>query len=274
MNFFIAVFFVSLGVKMNPGAAIQNLSLVAGLSIFILIGKFLFVFAFSLVAKHGRETGFLTATVLCQVSEFSFICAAIGSAQGLIDEATVSIVGAVGLVTISISALIIQSNRTLAAVCERQNLLDRFPSKPHENVKPHQRRKGHIIVVGMNSLGRVIAQRLIKRGEPVVAIDTDPGKLKGLSCDCLLGDASYVSVLDDADFKSAKLLVSAVQIENVNDQLAFRCRAAGLPSAIHAIDLSVMDNLLEMDATFLMLPKVDGVKLQNKILREKGYLDG
>ena len=38
------------------------------------------------------------------------------------------------------------------------------------------------------------------------------------------------------------------------------------------IDLSVVDNLLDMDVTYLMIPKVDGVKLQNRELERRGLL--
>ena len=46
-----------------------------------------------------------------------------------------------------------------------------------------------------------------------------------------------------------------------------------IPCSIHAIDLSMVDSLLEMDPTYLMLPKVDGIKLQTRKLKELGFLE-
>ena len=81
-----------------------------------------------------------------------------------------------------------------------------------------------------------------------------------------------LSVLEDADLATAKLLVSALQIEATNDLLAYRGRSYGVPSSIHVVDLSVTDNLLEMDVKYLIVSKVDGIKLQNQELRRQGFL--
>jgi Trk K+ transport system NAD-binding subunit len=131
---------------------------------------------------------------------------------------------------------------------------------------------GHVIVVGMNTLGREIVQRLHERGETVLAVDTDPRKLAGLASHTLLGSVEYLSVLQQVGLDRAKLLVSALQIEDANDLLAYRCQLAGVPSAIHVVDMSVVDNLLELGANYLMISKVDGVKAQSRTLREIGIL--
>jgi hypothetical protein len=68
------------------------------------------------------------------------------------------------------------------------------------------------------------------------------------------------------------LLVSALRIEDANDLLAYRCQVANVPCAIHVIDLSVVDNLLDLGADYLMIPKVDGVKEQVKLLRKMGVI--
>jgi hypothetical protein len=97
-------------------------------------------------------------------------------------------------------------------------------------------------------------------------------KLEGLPGETLLGSAEYLSVLQEAGFERAKLVVSALRIEDANDLLAYRCQSAGVRCAVHVVDISVVDNLLELDAAYLMIPKVDGVKLQLKVLREMEVL--
>jgi Trk K+ transport system NAD-binding subunit len=124
----------------------------------------------------------------------------------------------------------------------------------------------------MNTLGREIVTRLHARGEQVLALDTDPQKLEGLPCETMLGDVEYFSVLEEAELPHARLLVSALRIEPTNDLLAYRCKQAGVPCSIQVVDLSVTDNLLEMDVKYLMIPKVDGIKLQNRELKERGLL--
>ena len=46
-----------------------------------------------------------------------------------------------------------------------------------------------------------------------------------------------------------------------------------MPCSIHAVDLSAVDNLLDMDVKHLIVPKADGVKLQNRELSSMGFLE-
>ncbi|MGA0846473.1 MAG: NAD-binding protein, partial [Luteolibacter sp.] len=115
-------------------------------------------------------------------------------------------------------------------------------------------------------------RKLHAKGEVVRAVDVDPAKLRGLPGHKLLGSVEYLSVLRRAGLDRARLLVSALQIENTNELLAYRCQAAGIPSAVHVVDMSVADALLDLGVDYLMVPKVDGVKAQLEKLREMEVL--
>jgi Kef-type K+ transport system membrane component KefB len=279
MNLFIAVFFVSLGVQMDASGAAAYWWPTLVLALFVLIGNpFIFLVIITRMGYTAR-TSFLTSVTVAQISEFSFIFAGMGLASGLIGTEIMSIVALVGVVTIAVSAYMILYNHGLYRYFERFGL-DRWrifktAGKAEETAREeaHEIAEGHIIVVGMNTLGRDLVRRLCKRGERVIAIDTDPSKLERLPCETLLGSVEYLSVLEEAGFSRARLLISALRIEDVNDILAFRCQSAGVPSAIHVIDLSVVDNLLELGADYLMIPKVDGVKAQVTKLKEMGLIE-
>jgi Kef-type K+ transport system membrane component KefB len=279
MNLFIAVFFVSLGVQMDASGAAAYWWPTLVLALFVLIGNpFIFLVIITRMGYTAR-TSFLTSVTVAQISEFSFIFAGMGLASGLIGTEIMSIVALVGVVTIAVSAYMILYNQGLYRYFERFGL-DRWrifktAGKAEETAREeaHEIAEGHIIVVGMNTLGRDLVRRLCKRGERVIAIDTDPSKLERLPCETLLGSVEYLSVLEEAGFSRARLLISALRIEDVNDILAFRCQSAGVPSAIHVIDLSVVDNLLELGADYLMIPKVDGVKAQVTKLKEMGLIE-
>jgi Trk K+ transport system NAD-binding subunit len=169
-------------------------------------------------------------------------------------------------------------NRPLLEWCDKSGILDWRVFAPGRRAKTPGRSahglslSGHVIVVGMNTLGRRIARGLHERGETVLAVDTDPAKLRDLPVHTLTGSVEYLSVLKDAGIDRARLLVSALRIEETNDLLAYRCQSAGIPSAVHVVDLSVVDNLLDLGTDYMMIPKVDGVKAQLKILREMKIL--
>ncbi len=273
MNFFVAVFFVSLGLAMKPGSAGSEWMAITALSLFVLIGNpFIFLLIISRMG-YGERTSFLTSVTVAQISEFSFVFVAMGVTAGLVSERILSITAMVGIVTIAMSSYLILYNRQLYEWCRRVGMLRMFrAASESETNGGRPGRKGHVIVVGMNTLGRKIVHELDRRGESVLAVDTDAAKLQGMPGDQLLGSTEYLDVLLDAGLPDAKLLVSALRIEEANDLLAYRCKQYGIPCSLHAVDLSVIDNLLDLDVSYLMLPKVDGVKLQVRHLKNEGIL--
>jgi len=105
----------------------------------------------------------------------------------------------------------------------------------------------------------------------VLAIDTDPKKLEGLGdADILIGNVEYQSVVEEVGLREARLVVSALQIEDTNHLLAYRCRSAKVPCAIHAFDLSVVNDLLDLDTSYLMMPAADGILQQRQLMQQEG----
>ncbi|MEX1119190.1 MAG: cation:proton antiporter [Terrimicrobiaceae bacterium] len=272
MNFFVAVFFVSLGLKMMPGDFVSQWIPVVTLSLFVLLGNPVIFMAIIARFGYGEKTSFLTSVTVAQISEFSFIFVALGASAGLVGPSVITITGLVGIITIAGSAYLILYNKPLYEMAKTSGILKIFRASQKEEDEGNAGLENHIIVVGMNTLGRKLATTLHEQGELVVAVDTDPRKLRRLACKTHLGNVEFRDVLEELGLPRAKLLVSALQIEEANDLLAYRCQVRGIPSAILAIDLSVVDNLLELGVAYLMLPKVDGVKLQNKLLLEKGII--
>lgn len=277
MNFCIAVFFVSLGVKMEVGAAVAEWPTVLVLSLFVLLGNpaiFLWIIA---RMGYGLRTAFFTSVTVAQISEFSFIVVALGVSSGLVGASVMSLTALVGLVTITVSAYMIRFSAPLLEWVRRLRLHQPFvprrlwQDQESEEEAPHGL-AGHLIVVGMNSLGRRLARALAGAGHAVVAVDTDPDKLTGLPCRTVLGNVGYPAVLDHLGLRRARLLVSALRIDATNDLLAHRCREAGIPCAVHVHDVREMDHLLESGTDYLMISKVDGVKQLNRQLREMGFL--
>lgn len=280
MNFCIAVFFVSLGVKMEVGDAMKEWPTVTVLSLFVLIGNpAIFIW---IIARMGYQvrTSFFAGVTVAQISEFSFIVVALGVSSGMVGESVMSQTALIGLVTITLSAYMIRFSEPLYRFATRHGLLRPFlprgsagkPDDPGPEDGGAHALSDHIIVVGMNTLGRQLAERLSAGGREVVAVDTDPKKLEGLPCRTVIGNASHRAVLEHLGLRRARLLVSALRIDASNDLLAFRCREAGVPCAIHVHDQREMDQLLEIGTDYLMISKVDGVKRLTTQLKELGHM--
>ena len=271
MTFFIAVFLVTLGIKMELSSFAAIWPTALGLSAFVLLIKPLIVFSILARMRFSEYTAFQTAIATGQVSEFAFILLALGATTGLIGADIVALGGLVGITTIALSSYLIIHSEALYAAIARTGILKLLRAKQEPDSEILRHRKDHIIVVGMNALGREIVKQLTLRDERVLAIDTDPKKLEGLGdADILIGNVEYQSVVEEVGLREARLVVSALQIEDTNHLLAYRCRSASVPCAIHAFDLSVVNDLLDLDVTYLMMPAADGILQQRQLMQQEG----
>jgi len=271
MTFFIAVFLVTLGIKMELSSFAAIWPTALGLSAFVLLIKPIIVFSILARMRFSEYTAFQTAIATGQVSEFAFILLALGATTGLIEADIVALGGLVGITTIALSSYLIIHSEALYAAIAHTGILKLLRAKQEPDSEILRHRKDHIIVVGMNALGREIVKQLTLRNERVLAIDTDPKKLEGLGdADILIGNVEYQSVVEEVGLREARLVVSALQIEDTNHLLAYRCRSASVPCAIHAFDLSVVNDLLDLDTTYLMMPAADGILQQRQLMQQQG----
>ena len=274
MNLFVMVFFISLGVHMELAAAREHAPAAAVLSLFVLIGNPLIFLVIIGRMGYTTRTAFMTSVTVAQISEFSFVFAALGLSAGFIDESVLSLIGIVGLVTIAASVYMIMYNEALYERLSRYRLLWFIAGGDRHNEPPEPEEpaavQDHVVIIGMNALGTRLVRKLVAGGEHVVAVDTDARKLEGLPCTTVLGNVDHLEVLEEAGFSRAKLLVSALQIEDTNALLAFRGASAGVPTSIHAFDQAVVHDLMESGATHLLESKNAGVRRLISLLRESG----
>jgi hypothetical protein len=214
----------------------------------------------------------MAALTLGQISEFSLIIAALAFSTGLIDDTLLSVIGLVGLVTIGTSAAMIQVSDRIHSRLRGSWLLRLSGASLQPEPPSAAPPTGHIIIVGMNSLGRQLVRSFSELGEWVLAIDIDADKLRDLPCASLQGSTEYPAVLEEANLAEARLLVSALQIEDANNLLAWRAREAGVPCSIHAFDPALADELRANGATHLMVSKYDGIRQVAAALRNAGVI--
>jgi len=278
VDFFLAVFFVSLGASMDPAAAVELWVSVLVLVTLVLIAKPIILLVVLPRLGFGERTATMAGLTLGQTSEFSFVLAGLAAGAGLVGPEAVALVGAVGLGTMGVSSALILSSGRIHEALHRLGTLRIFRA-PVEGPRDggtgghHDAADGlddHVVVVGMNTLGRGIVEALHERGTPTVAIDTDPDKLRGVPGVTLMGTADDDAVLASAGLRRARLVVSALQIEDANNLLAWRCREMGVPSAIHAFDRSVVAELRRNGASHLIESKTSGTRGLGEALARRG----
>jgi Kef-type K+ transport system membrane component KefB len=278
VDFFLAVFFVSLGASMDPAAAFALWPQALALTALVLLAKPIILWAVLPRLGFGERTSTLAGITLGQTSEFSFILAGLGASAGLVGPEIVALVGAVGLGTMGVSSGLILGSDRVRTVLRRIGVPRLFGTPEHGardaggdgHHDPVADLDDHVVVVGMNTLGRRIVEALHQRGVPTVAIDTDPEKMRAIPGHTLMGTADDGAFLETAGVPRARLVVSTLHIEGTNNLLAWRCRELGVPTAIHAFDRSVVEELRRNGASHLIESKTSGTRRIGEALSRRG----
>jgi CPA2 family monovalent cation:H+ antiporter-2 len=103
---FAVLFFVSMGMLLDPGQIVPNAKLIAVSVALILVVKPVATFAVALLLRSGVATAVTVAVALAQIGEFSFILAAQGRRLGVLPEQATQTLVAASIVSITLNPLL------------------------------------------------------------------------------------------------------------------------------------------------------------------------
>ena len=127
-DMFAAIFFVSVGMIIDPAALTEHWKAVLALTLAVIVGKVLAVTVGSFLAGHGRRTAMKAGMSLAQIGEFSFIIASVGVASGVVRSWLYPVaIGVSAITTLTTPLLIKLSNRAAASI-------DRWLPEPIQTV--------------------------------------------------------------------------------------------------------------------------------------------
>jgi len=255
-DFFILVFFVILGssiVFTNVGAVILP---VIVFSLFVLIGNPLIVLVVMGILGYRKRTSFLTGVTIAQISEFSFVLAALGMRLGHISGEVVALVTAVGVVTITASTyMIVYSDAIFRRMYTFLSFFERTTHTPEDDVV-HTADKP-IVLIGCHRTGASIAFSLPK--EDVLVVDFDPEVIQDVKrhgFDYVFGDITDPEVFDRAGLAQARLVIStSPHVEDNLALLAYLDRCEAKPKVVvRAEDERDARVLYKAGADYVLLP--------------------
>ena len=193
-------FFIELGASLTFADALGQLWPAIVLSVFVLVGKPLIVFAIMGWMGYRSITSFRTGVALAQISEFSLILIALGYSLGQVDSAVLSLVTLVAVFTITVSSyLILYTDKLFPLMQGFIHLFERGKASAVD--EESQSLSFDAIVIGSGRFGTEVISGLISSGSSVLAVDLDPDALaraRELGAETLFGDVG------DPDF--AKML--------------------------------------------------------------------
>lgn len=108
-DFFGAVFFVSVGMMVNPSMFVQYATPILAITVLVIIGKVIFSTFGLLLSGKPLETAVICGFSLAQVGEFAFIIASVGMNVGVLSPQVYPIIVAVSVLTTFTTPLMIKS---------------------------------------------------------------------------------------------------------------------------------------------------------------------
>ena len=211
---FNSLFFVSIGMLMDPRVALEHPFLLVGMVGAVVIGKFVTGALAVLVTGAALRSAVLAGVALAQVGEFSFILAQEGLMAGILDHDAYNVFLVVSVFTMIITPFLMQWAPKIARRAEAiQRLNQWLPGRSSLRVDtPPLKSRDHVIVVGYGLNGRNLAQVLQDFEIPYIVLDIRGEVVQqaiGTGVPIQYGDATNPTVLHQARIQHAKALVVA-----------------------------------------------------------------
>lgn len=221
---FAVIFFVSVGMLVDPAFIIREPFMVLGALGIILIAKPLAALLFVALLGHSVRTGLTVAVGLAQIGEFSFILSDLARRFGLLPDAGHHVLVTAAILSITINPLLFRAvpgmERWLRTRPRLWRLLNRRAERNMANNagtldlnQPQPARRPHAIIAGYGPAGRSVQQVLLDSGVPTVVVDLNMetiSQLRSAGQSAIFGDASNQSILEQAGVANASHLVVTV----------------------------------------------------------------
>ena len=206
------LFFVSVGMLVNPFFVVENLVLVLLTLALIVVAKGLLVAAITWFFRRSAHMALLTGVTLAQSAEFSFLLARLGEDLGAVSATVFSLMMAGTAASIVVSPSLHRIADPAARWLERrlpESPLAHLPAAADLDCRPRR----HAVICGFGRVGRVVGVALRRRGFSFVVIEQDQRlvrRLREQGVPALLGHADNPVLLERANVAQARVLVVAI----------------------------------------------------------------
>ncbi len=205
---FVALFFVTIGMLVEPRALFANLPLLSVFLALIIVAK---LGVWTLVVRlfrYSLSTAVTVAAGLTQIGEFSFILVQAARGAGLVGAGVYNATLAASLITILLNSLLLRGIPPLIA--RFQNAARRPQAL---SLAQAARLRDHVILCGFGRVGGFIGAALDNFGIRYTVIDTDPdvhSAARSRGIPSLFGDPARPHILETAGAAAASLVIITI----------------------------------------------------------------
>lgn len=277
-DFFAVLFFVSVGMLVDPTVVLANFGKIILLTLLIVVGKSILTLALGFVLPGPARTFIVVAAGLSQIGEFSFIIGASGISLGLITQEQYGLILAAAVLSIVANPLMFRAipamERWLQRVPALWRRLDRggpLPPPPQEGMS------GHVVIVGYGRVGRHIGRVLRQLELPYLVVERELASADEMTrsgLPTLLGDAANSEILTHAGLTEAKALVVTVPDQTAAELIVAGARdiCPDTPIIVRASVEERLPQLIDLGANHAIHPELEGgLEIVRHVLLALGY---
>ena len=203
---FVAMFFVTVGMLVDPSSVAANLPLLGVMLAMIVVGKALIWTAVVRLFGQPLGTSVLVGLGLTQIGEFSFILVQVARDAGLVGDDVYNVTLAASLITILLNGLLVRHapDRLEALRLGRARL---------EPTEPSADAIDAVVLCGFGRVGSEIGEALETFDIPYSVVERNPeicAQLRARGIRCVYGDAAHREILARAGVERAPLVIVAL----------------------------------------------------------------
>lgn len=234
---FMSLFFISVGMLLDPAILVRYPLLIASLVLTILLVKALVATGAAMALGVPMRIAIIAALSLAQIGEFSFVLSQTGVKAGLLTPELYQIFLAASIATMGLTPVCLKFASPLAdrIVAWLPHKLTRGRGVLAHHEKPVAL-NDHVIIVGYGVNGKNLARVLKSVQIQHIVIETNPFTVKKegkKGQQIMFGDASKLEVLEHAQISKARGMVVAISDAAASRRVASLARQ--LNPALHII---------------------------------------
>jgi len=258
----LGLFFITIGMKLDWRAVLDQWLLVLCLTIFPVLAKFFLVTALARLMGSTTGVALRTGLYLAQAGEFGFVLLTMGADLGLIDAKWLSpVLASMVLSMLATPFLIMKADAIVLRLSPSDWLMQSVAVT--SIAKRAMNTEAHVIIAGFGRCGQNLARILEKEHIPYMALDLDPDRVRQAAAagqSVVFGDAARLQSLMAAGLARANAVVvsyhdtpSALKIlEQV------KSHAPKVPVLVRTIDDADLELLQAAGATEVVPEAIEG----------------